>query len=402
MTGLRADAVEWAQQTLERYVGFGNKRAGGPGDADVGHWLEHELIDLNYDVARHPFEVPWTHDRVATLTCGDQSVAVLSHPGAPAATVTGPLIRLPGAGQGVDMVGRIVMIDLPHGRWSSALDARIQPRVQAAFAAGALAVVLVTHGPTGQVIALNTGVDAREFDRPVALMAPVEAERLMALDGQLATLTLDRDDGIRPAFNLIGQRDRGAGRHLVLSTPRSGWFDCAGERGSGLAAWLLLVEWAIEGVPDLDLTVLCSSAHEHSHAGARRYLADGAPCPDQTALWLHIGANAATRDWRETRDGFHALPSADAQRFLAVSASYLDAASACFAGAPGLEMPHAVADGAAGELADIVAAGHRSVAGVFGAHRFHHTAGDDLSCTSAALSVDLAKRMARFIRQVLG
>jgi hypothetical protein len=299
-------------------------------------------------------------------------------------------------------VGRIVMIDLPHGRWSSALDARIQPRVQAAFAAGASAVVLVTHGPTGQVIALNTGVDARDFDRPVALMAPVEAERLMGLDGQTATLTLDRDDGIRPAFNLIGKRDRGAGRNLVLSTPRSGWFDCAGERGSGLAAWLLLVEWAIEGVPDLDLTVLCSSAHEHSHAGARRHLADGAPRPDETALWLHIGANAATRDWREMRDGRHALPSADAQRFLAVSASYLDAASACFAGAPGLEMPHAVADGAAGELADIVAAGHRSVAGIFGAHRFHHTSGDDLSCTSAVLSVDLAERMARFIRQVLG
>jgi len=79
----------------------------------------------------------------------------------------------------------------------------------------------------------------------------------------------------------------------------------------------------------------------------------------------------------------------------------LNAARDSFAGAPGLEAPHDVNDGAGGELGDIATAGYPSVVGVFGAHRFHHTATDDLSCVSADLCIDLADRMLHLIRSTL-
>jgi len=266
---------------------------------------------------------------------------------------------------------------------------------------GARAIVLVTHGPSGLAVPLNTGVSGHDFPVPVAILSPRDAMAVPGYDTAEATFQVERQDEQREVFNVVGRIDRGAGRTLVLSTPRSGWSTCAGERGSGLASWLLLAEDAARGFPGFDILALCTTAHERGYAGMGEHMARAVTQVDRTALWVHIGANAATRDWREVPGGLTPLPSADPQRFLAVSPALLGAARASFAGAPGLEVPHDVNDGAGGELGDIARAGYLSVAGVFGAHRFHHTAADDHSCVSADLSVDVADRMLQLIRSAL-
>src|SRR5690606_13343234 len=103
----------------------------------------------------------------------------------------------------------------------------------------------------------------------------VEAEQ----SGSSANLVIEGRAFRRPAFNLTARLDRGAEKTLVISTPRSGWFGCAGERGSGLAAWLLLARWAAGARLPVNLTLVATSGHEYEYAGGELYIAQMAPKP---------------------------------------------------------------------------------------------------------------------------
>lgn len=394
----RRDRADWI---LDCYCRLGDKRAGSPGDQAAVAWIAEELSELDYRVTVEGFTATWSSAGATYLAWSGGAVPLISHPASPAGRLVGPMTRRLAEVTDPGPAGTVAVLDLPHARWSSARDGRIQDWVSSAVDRGAKAVVLVTHGPSGLAVPLNTGLTGDDFPVPVAILSPRDAIAIPVGDGVEATFRVERNDEPREVFNVVGRIDRGAGRTLVLSTPRSGWSTCVGERGSGLAAWLLLVEEAARSIPDVDILALCTTAHERGYAGMREHLSREPAPVDRTALWVHIGANAATKDWREVPGGLIPIPSADPQRFLAVSPSLLNAARDSFAGAPGLEAPHDVNDGAGGELGDIARAGYPSVVGVFGAHRFHHTATDDLSCVSADLCIDLADRMLHLIRSTL-
>src|SRR5690606_28858538 len=138
-----------------------------------------------------------------------------------------PLVRIDGAGRAEGPLdGAIALVDLPYGRWSSAFAKPVRGPIDAAFSAGARAAVVVTNGPTGQVIALNA--DGREpmFPGPVGLLAPANSAPFLsaAMSHAQATVTLGGEGGRRAAFNVIGRIERGKRRWVVVSTPRSGWF----------------------------------------------------------------------------------------------------------------------------------------------------------------------------------
>lgn len=374
---------------LDRYVGFGNKASGGPGDTACGAWIEQQLKQAGAQTERQAFSVPFFSPRRTELVSGAARAAVL-----PLAIVmptggsglTGKLVRVePGLVPASGLSGALVMVELPYARWSSALARPVAETVRAVAAAGAAAVLLVTNGPTGEAIALNADGNKAMVDVPAAILAPRAAApfRALAQAGEAATLFLEGDAGRREAFNIAGRWRRGGAGTLVVSTPRSGWTICAGERGPGLVTWLALARWAGAALPRHDLLFLCNSGHEYENLGSEHALDALAPLPERTALWLHLGANVAARDWHEPGAGrLLPLPSADPQLFLAVGADLLPLAKRVFAGLPGLEMAYPASAGAAGELSTILAAGHRRVAGIFGAHRYHHVEGDDARCVS--------------------
>jgi len=388
-----------AQRVLERYQGFGDKASGGPGDTACGAWLEGELKALGYACVRQAFDVP-AYEGEATLTAGKAKAAVIPQAIAiptPDEGVTGRLRTAAGP-------DRIALLVLPHARWSTA-KGEVERRVRAAIKAGAEAVVLVTTGPTGEACALNAPVDKPLFDRPVAVLAPKDAEPFLqaAAQGDTATLRMSGRSFRRPAFNVTATlKQRRNAKTLVLSTPRSGWFGCAGERGTGLAVWLSLATWAAKARLPVNVALVATSGHEYEYAGGERYIAELAPKPDQTALWVHLGANVAARDWHERGPLLAPLPSADPQRFLLASPKFVPAVTAAFAGQPGLEKPYpADPRQAAGELGSILQAGYDPAMGVFGAHRFHHTRSDDLRCVSAALIPPVADAFAKVIGDAL-
>ena len=375
---------------LATYIGFGNKQSGGAGDSACGDWLAAELDRAGFAVETLPISVPWFEGEGCEIVMGETRAPLHPQPiviSTPGGGVTGPLVRVDAHGKAdAPLAGAIALVDLPYGRWSSALAKPVRAPVDAAFAGGAQAVVIVTNGPTGQVIALNADGRAPMFEGPVGLLAPAEAAPFLdaAMRREPARVTLTGRGGRRAAFNLIGRLDRGKGRWITVSTPRSGWFGCAGERGGGIAAWLDLARAAPELLPDHDLFFLCNSGHEYENLGADQALKAAAPKPAETHFWLHLGANVAARDWHEGLFGLAPLAGTDSQRYLVVSPPLLPTARRLFAGLAGLESPYPSDRLSAGELTAIIAAGYPSVAGVFGVHRYHHVAGDDARCVDAA------------------
>lgn len=373
-----------AKAILERYQGLGDKASGGPGDTASGEWLEADLKGLGFATRRQPFDAPAYEGDAPTLSLGDVTATLIPQAivtPTPQEGISGRLF-VPGRGE-----GEIALIVLPHARWSTA-KGEVARRVQGAAGAGARAAILVTTGPTGEALALNTPPDKPLFDLPAAVLAPRDAQPFVegAAKGARATFRMPGRSFRRPAFNVTATLDRGLGRWLVISTPRSGWFGCAGERGSGLAVWRLLVDWAAKARLPADIALVATSGHEYEYAGGEHFIAHLAPKPADTALWVHLGANVAARDWHERGASLSPLPSADPQRYLLASAPLVASCKAAFAGLPGLEQTYPIDPKlAAGELASIVQAGYDPVMGVFGAHRFHHARTDDLRCVSPAL-----------------
>lgn len=394
-------SVDSVAAHLDRYIGFGNKQAGGPGDAACGTWLAGKLERLGYKVERQNVATPYFTSTRAELVCGAASAPVWPQP---IVVPTGPgglaghlaYVDQRGRAHG-DLRGAIALVDLPASRWSTALAKAVREPIITAFAAGARAAVVITNGPTGKIIALNADGRKPMFAGPVALLAPETAAPFLAAaaSGSPAILFVTGTGGRRPAFNFVGRIDRGRGRWLAVSTPRSGWFTCAGERGPGVAAWLWLAKWAATEVRDHDLAFICNSGHEYEYLGAAEALKAIAPPPDATRFWLHLGANVGATAWHEGTG--KPLPSVDPERYLAVSPSLLPLARAAFAGFAGLEAPYSSEVLAAGELTEIIAAGYKPAAGVFGIHRFHHVAADDARCVHAG---EIAKTAAAFQQMV--
>ena len=398
-------ATDSVAADLDRYIGFGSKQAGGPGDIACGAWLEGELAQAGFKVERQDVSTPFFESQHAALTCGDaraplwpQPIVVPTGP----AGLTGPLVYVDPRGHAHGaLAGSIALVDLPFARWSTALAKPVREPIAAAFAKGARAVVAVTNGPTGKVIALNADGRKPIFAGPVALLAPDEAAPFAAaaLRGARAMMTVTGTGGRRPASNLVGRIDRGIGRWLAVSTPRSGWFTCAGERGPGVAAWLALARWASQSVRDHDLAFICNSGHEYEYLGAAEAMKAIAPPPVATRFWLHLGANVAAQDWHEGTG--KPLPSVDPQRFLALSPELLPLAREVFAGHVGFEAPYSSEQLAAGELVEVIAAGFKPAAGVFGIHRYHHVAEDDGRCVSARNVAAAAVAFRTLVERVL-
>ena len=403
-TAQPADAAPF-EAALRHYDSFGSKRSGGPGDMACGLWMERELIRFGFQTRRHAITVPFDEPSTAELRIGDAVLPV--HPQrpflpTPAGGIAARVVRWPTKDS---VAGALAVIVLPFRRWSAFRAPEIDGPVRSALAAGAAAVVVVTTGPTGETVALNSPPDAKPFTGPVVLIGPKAAAPLLraADSGRSAALTVLGPSGVRPSFNTVGKLDRGAARWLVVSTPRSGWTSCTGERGPGVAAWLALAAWAAKSLPAVNLAFVNTSAHEYDNAGGHALLRSGfLPPPKDTALWVHLGANLAARDWHELGPTLQPLPSADPQRFLMGPDALLPALRRAFAGQPGLEAPYSSAQGADGELKEILAAGYANAVGVFGAHRFHHVQSDDLRCVEPAHTAGATLAFQRVIAESLG
>jgi hypothetical protein len=389
-------------EDLAAYDGFGWMRSGGQGDARATDWLERRLREAGYATTRQALDLPFFEVSDARFTVGGRQIACEAQPPSGVTGeggVTAPLVDASDSQAAAPVHGKIALVVLPFARHSSLGVAGVA-RLRELEAAGCAGVIMVTVGPSGEPIVFNVPHDFDLARLPVMAVAShdVAALQAAARGGESATLIVRGAKGRRPAYNLIATAGPPGSAGLVLSTPKSGWFNCAAERGPGVSAFLALAEWAARALPRHPKTLIATSGHEFENHGAQLFLDERAPRPDRVRLWVHLGAGFGARDYHDGPRGVvSALPSADPQRFLVAGETLQLLASRAFAGLIGLERVYPDGERTAGELRHIKAAGYKNAIGVFGAHRFHHTRVDRLDKTGA----DLVRPVAAAFREVI-
>lgn len=356
---------------LDEYDALGEHRTASPGDNATSPWLADKLTRSGYQTSQPSFDFDLFEPDRCEIAIGDQKISLF--PAWPVVETGGSTAQLASI-DAPDIKGKIAVIAFDHKVYTWA-----QPQcggpVQAAIARGAKAVLAITEGPTGGIVALNAIPSRHAWTVPVLLAPGREKARLTdaAAHGAEATLisTGKRTPNAK-ATNVLAHRP-GNGKTIVLSTPKSGWFHCASERGSGIAIFLALADW-LARTSTADIMCIATSGHEIDGTGGREFLTNGAPTPDRTRLWLHIGANVACSTITFA-DGKPAPEDAPfAARRITASASLLPAVQKAFAGQPGYDTPQdAATSEAVGEAAIFRDAGYNPILGVVGLSPLFHT-----------------------------
>jgi hypothetical protein len=359
---------EFLFNDVKAYSALGEHRTASKVDRDTSAWLAKQLEGFGFTSKLLPFRVRQFQFDSASLMVSGRAIPCfpLWLPRA-TAPLRAPIAR-------ATVKGCVAIVRLPKGiAMTAAHRAAIQPLIQE----GAAAIIGVTPSDSGELVALNSTADAEPWPVPVLLVGPPEEMPLRGAT-DVAISIQGRDEARAEAFETVGEIGMGK-KSMVISTPSSGWFHCAGERGPGIAMWLALARWSSHRESNMRYTFVASSGHELGYQGMDRYLTGPAPRPEEVSVWLHLGASIAARG--ATR------------RLMTNRKEWLPVLSRNFSSA-GLQ-PEAT-DAPVGELAQLAKLGYRCF-GIAGGHTLFHSPGDLPVTTSAAMLEPVGQALLRTI-----
>lgn len=390
---------------VSHYSALGHHRTGGKGDQASTAWLSERLAASGYTVSTPGFDLA-TFEPDRCVVRYDNAV-IPGFPAWPVVPTAGTSGVLSDASVAGTLTGRIALVVLPYRPGSAFVVRGFGTTVLDAQARGAAAILVVTEGPTGEIIALNAHLERFAWRIPVIQIAGREAGRLRALAARQEMVTVESTGAVLPkvhATNVMGKRPARPGSApgtIVLTTPKSGWFDCAGERGSGIAIFLSLASRMTRWT-DRAILVVATSGHELEGLGGEKLLERYAPPPTEVFLWTHVGANIASNDV-DLRDGVRRTDAIFERRGILVPTPLIPVAAAAFAGQPGYADPvDIMSDRAVGEVVIYRRDGYHRLIGLVGAHPLHHTVLDvPENVTSAAALEPVGRGLHDLVRKAL-
>lgn len=385
-----------------RYHGMPHHRTAGEGDARTSSWIAAELAGAGLRVEYQDFSLRQFRVDDQRLYANGEEIECFPwwYPKATGPKpVIGRLIAVPNsAGEAVPgrLAGSVALLTRREGAPETL--AATKERIASLAAAGVRAVLVVSRGPSGKIVAINTADDAEPWPIPVMLVAGDDEERLVehSVRQADASLLLEGEDVAEArSRNVFGLHEAGSD-FIVISTPTSGWHDCGGERGPGVALALALARWVGERRPNVGYWFDFNAGHERLNLGTRLFLEHRAPPPKRVRAWLHLGANIATWDHPEV-DG-EIVQRAAPERYPVPCGDeeVLKIVSAAFAGT-GIT-PY-VGEGI-GELGPVLEAGYRGFGVYGGRYRYFHTPGDPPTGTAPELLEPVAGAVAKALEAI--
>jgi hypothetical protein len=141
-------------------------------------------------------------------------------------------------------------------------------------------LILATECATGSLCAINQSIES-QLDFPVVLIPGNDFDHVSVSD-----LQVDYSASVHQAesSNLIARFRGQPGQPIVITTPISGWFNCTGERGCGIA---IAIQLANILSSDFPVDLLFASGHELGYLGGYA-LADHYPRSPRCIL--HLGS----------------------------------------------------------------------------------------------------------------
>ena len=208
-------------------------------------------------------------------------------------------IRAPLVAGVADAGGKIMLLDA-----DTAAGLHSRPPLPAS-SGGPLGAIAVSGDPQGFVVLRNAERMATPLALPVLQISASDATplRQIAASGQTIELMVDHSSIESTASNVAADITvPGSDGLVVLMTSKSGWFNCAAERGGGIAIAMALATGvaALTGCTK-DVRVLFTAGHELGHWGLLRYLEQHPQLRTQAGLWIHLGASIGARHCDVTR-----------------------------------------------------------------------------------------------------
>jgi hypothetical protein len=362
---------EFLFNDLKAYSALGEHRTASKVDRDTSAWLAKQLEAFGFTSKLVPFRVHQFQFESASLTANRRSIPCFPL-WLPRSTGSEPLRSSIARGTAK---GRVAFARLQKGGALTPADVGVlQPLIDA----GAAAIIGITPSESGELVALNSTADTRPWPVPILLVSPAEEMTLRGAT-DVAISIQGRDDPRAEAFETIGEIGTGK-KHIVISTPSSGWFHCAGERGPGIAIWLALARWSSHRESSVRYTFVASSGHELGEQGMHSFLASQAPRSNDVDVWLHLGASIAARG--------------TTRRLMTNHREWLPSLTRNFRSFADLQPE--MTDTPVGELAQLAKLGYRCF-GIAGGHTLFHSPGDLPSTTSAAMLEPVGQALLRTI-----
>lgn len=382
---------------VERYAAFGIHQTGSEGDIATAEWLAGELAAAGYEVERQPFEFVRFEVERCALRLGESELDSYPFWFPHETSPNGVVGQIVPYDEKSDMRGKIGFVSAEQaGR--RPYYTSVNPWAETASGHGAVGMIVEVPSASGEVAAINAVEPYVEHPLPIPCVVIGTSSRF-AIDQAIADQHTARIiiEGKRfeaaRATNVVARIKRGP-KWLVVTTPASGWFSCAGERGPGVALFLGLARYLGERDTSYSLLFMANSGHELGTLGAHRSLNDVAPPPGDVVCWIHLGASIATRAWKMGEKGPVALDEPNTDGNLVATEDLLGRVKNAFAGVPWLA-PRASGP-VAGELKHFIDAGY-SAFGFFGPHYFFHTRRDTPETTSPELLEPVGQGLAAFV-----
>ena len=370
---------------VQHYDAFGVHRYGSPGAELAMGWIAAELERAGLVVSSQPFTLPRQYElESGTLSVGGESRSVVPQWWIPEVQASFSLTA-PIAAAGNDPAERkLVRANLAFDR-GAYLNDQHRGAISAALARRPAAVLLTIDHPSGEIFTYNVDQKEEPWPVPVILVAPRDRPLLDAAerDGNPVSVAVRgawRRDV--PGRNVIARlrRNRDDQSWIVVSTPVTTWFTSTGERGPGIAGFLAIARVAAARWPRANFVFVATAGHEVGHGGMEQFLRDGAPSPDATLAWVHLGASLACFDWLRENGRWITDRTVDSRVRVILRSEAMDAIVArrfeSIAGQPLIGERAGL-----GELREVRAAGYPRFFGMAALHTFFHTPADSAATT---------------------
>jgi hypothetical protein len=348
------------------YAALGEHRTATTADVKTSHWLTQQLESAGYRARLMPFRLEQFFPRKTELKVAGQVLPSFPlwwpHP-----TGSSPLRGALG--------GNIALVKLPEVRAGAIMPGDpVHQAIETAIRAGAAAIVAIVPSPSGEILTLNVRDDDARWPIPIVLAADSDRPRLERWAAAAAPASVLVDGAHQKdaaAYEVIARLERGR-PFVLVTTPSSGWFRCAGERGPGIALWLGLARWAAQRKSPVTYEFVASSGHELDGMGLREFMRREPPSTADMLCWLHLGAGIATYDYKRTERGLEKLAGASPLRKLYCTERFKPLLQDAFAALPDLSP---ATDRPLGEMILMAEKGYPYF-GFAGGSVFHHAPGD--------------------------
>ncbi len=296
-------------RTVETYYEFGIHRTATAADKRTGEWLYNQMKSAGLVATYHEWTAPQFFLKESKVVVGDREIESMPYwlPKPTGATpVRAPLVSVTKETDAESMRGKIALVDLEWLTTSAAMNRFIEETHKN----GAVGAIFVSNHPWGPIVAQNSKTPFVEQVQPIPSVVVSrnvlqELQEVAARQSEVGLVIEGESHREIGARNVIGKIERG-NKWIIVSTPYSGWYTCAGERGPGIAIWLALARWVAERDSKHSYLFVANSGHELGYIGAEKTLTSGIiPSPQQSICWLHLGANIGVVEFQKIGEKIH-------------------------------------------------------------------------------------------------